>query len=47
LGCFAERVGLELDGALLSEAVIERLVLVGCGGLSPASVRTGRQVAST
>src|SRR6516225_10123475 len=42
LGCFAERVGLELDGALLSEAVIERLVLVGCGGLSPASVRTLR-----
>jgi integrase len=40
---FAERVGLELSPeALLSEAVIERLVLVGCGDLSPASVRTVR-----
>ena len=27
---------------LLSEAVIERFVLVGCEGLSPASVRTLR-----
>jgi integrase len=36
-------VGLELSPeALLSEAVIERLVLVGCGDLSPASVRTVR-----
>jgi integrase len=42
LAAFAERVGLELDGALLSEAVIERFVLVGCEGLSPASVRTLR-----
>ena len=37
---FAERVGLEPDEALSSEAVMERLVLVGCDGLSPASVRT-------
>jgi integrase len=42
LAAFAERVGLELDERLLSEAVIERLVLVGCDGLSPASVRTVR-----
>jgi hypothetical protein len=42
LACFAERVGLCLDEALLSEAVIERLVLVGCGDLAPASVRTLR-----
>ena len=42
LAMFAERVGLEPDEALLSEAVIERLVLVGCDGLSPASVRTLR-----
>jgi integrase len=42
LACFAERVGLELDGALLDEAVIERFVLVGCDRLSPASVRTLR-----
>jgi integrase len=42
LAAFAERVGLELDAALLSEGVIERLVLRGCDGLSPASVRTLR-----
>jgi integrase len=43
LAAFAERVGLELSPkVLLSEAVIERLVLVGCDGLSPASVRTVR-----
>jgi hypothetical protein len=43
LAGFAERVGLELEAeVLLSEAVIERLVLVGCEGLSPASVRTLR-----
>lgn len=43
LAAFAERVGLELTpGVLLSEAVSERLVLVGCEGLSPASVRTVR-----
>jgi integrase len=42
LACFAERVGLELDGALLSEAVIERFILVGCPGVSPATRRTLR-----
>lgn len=43
LAAFAERVGLELPaGALLSEAVIERFVLCGCGGLAPASARTLR-----
>jgi integrase len=43
LAAFAERVGLELSpGVLLSEAVIERLVLVGCEGLAAASVRTVR-----
>jgi integrase len=43
LAGFAERVGLELSPeVLLSEAVIERLVLVGCDGLSAASVRTVR-----
>jgi integrase len=42
LACFAERVGLGVDGGLLGEAVIERFVLVGCGGLAPASVRTLR-----
>ena len=40
---FAERVGLELDaGVVLSEAVIERLVLVGCPGVSSATRRTLR-----
>jgi integrase len=43
LAGFAERVGLELSPEVLfSEAVIERLVLVGCEGLAPASVRTVR-----
>jgi integrase len=42
LACFAEGVGLELDGALMCDAVIERFVLVGCEGLAPASVRTLR-----
>jgi integrase len=42
LAVFGERLGLRLDEALLSEAVIERLVLDGCEGLSPASVRTVR-----
>jgi integrase len=43
LAGFSERVGLKLDaGVLLSEPVIERLVIEGCGGLSPASVRTLR-----
>jgi integrase len=40
---FAERLGLELSGdVVLSEPVIERLVLEGCEGLSLASVRTLR-----
>lgn len=43
LGCFGERVGLELSpGVLLCEAVIERLMLCGCEGLSSATVRTLR-----
>jgi integrase len=43
LAAFAEQVGLELEaGVLLCEAVIERFVLCGCGGLQPASVRTLR-----
>jgi integrase len=42
LAAFAERGGLELDEGLLCEAVIERFVVVGCGGLAPASVRTLR-----
>jgi integrase len=43
LAGFAESVGLELRAeALLSEAAIERFVLVGCEGYSPASVRTLR-----
>ena len=43
LAAFAERVGLELDvGVLLDRAVIERFVLVGCAGVSPATRRTLR-----
>jgi integrase len=43
LGAFAERVGLELSPeVLLREAVIERFILCGTAGLSPASVRTIR-----
>ena len=43
LAGFAEGVGLELRAeVLLSEAVIERFVLVGCDGLAPASRRTLR-----
>jgi integrase len=43
LAGFAESVGLELrPEALLSEATVERFVLVGCEGYSPASVRTLR-----
>jgi hypothetical protein len=41
LAAFGERVGLELSPeVLLGEAVIERFVLCGTAGLSPASVRT-------
>jgi len=43
LACFAESVGLELSpGVLLAEATVERFILVGCGGRSPATVRTLR-----
>jgi integrase len=43
LAAFAERVGLELSAAaLLTEPVIERFVLVGCAGVSPATRRTLR-----
>lgn len=43
LAAFGERVGLELSGeVLLGEAVIERFMLCGTTGLSPASVRTIR-----
>ncbi len=41
LAAFAESVGLQLGPeALLCEAVIERFILTGTGGLSPATVRT-------
>ena len=42
LAAFAEQVGLEVDRALLAEPVIERLILVGCAGVSPATRRTLR-----
>jgi integrase len=43
LAAFGERVGLELSPeVLLSGATVERFVLIGCEGLSPASVRTLR-----
>jgi integrase len=42
LAGFAEGLGLELDGTLLSEAAIERFVLVGCSGVSAATRRTLR-----
>jgi integrase len=43
LAVFGERVGLELaPEVLLAEAVIERFVLQGCGGVSPATRRTLR-----
>jgi integrase len=43
LACFAERVGLELSSdVVLSEAVIERFIVVGCPGVSPATRRTLR-----
>jgi len=43
LAAFAQRTGLELaPEVLLTPAVVERLVLVGCERLSPASVRTVR-----
>jgi integrase len=42
LAAFAEQVGLGLDEGLLSGAVIERFVLVGCSGVSAATRRTLR-----
>lgn len=42
LAAFAEQVGLGLEEGLLSEAVIERFVVVGCAGVSPATRRTLR-----
>lgn len=43
LAAFAERVGLELDPrAVLCDATIERFILVGCPGVSPATRRTLR-----
>jgi integrase len=43
LACFAERVGLELEPrVVLCEATVERFVLVGCPGVSPATRRTLR-----
>jgi integrase len=43
LACFGERVGLELSaGVLLDPSVIERFILTGAGGASPATRRTLR-----
>ena len=43
VAAFAESVGLELSpGALLCEPVIERFIVVGCDGVSPATRRTLR-----
>ena len=43
LARFGEQVGLELSpGVLLDRAVIERFILVGCAGVSPATRRTLR-----
>ena len=43
LACFGEQVGLELSaGVLLDRATVERFVLVGCAGVSPATRRTLR-----
>ncbi|HWE10500.1 MAG TPA: hypothetical protein VG325_14200 [Solirubrobacteraceae bacterium] len=43
LAAFAESLGLELSaGVLLSEPVIERFIVQGCGGVSPATARTLR-----
>ncbi|MGO9905428.1 MAG: hypothetical protein ACLP4R_18810 [Solirubrobacteraceae bacterium] len=42
LAAFAEQVGLCLEEPLLSEAVIERFILEGCAGVSPATRRTLR-----
>lgn len=42
LGAFAEQVGLDLEEGLLQGAVIERFIVVGCEGVSPATRRTLR-----
>ena len=42
LAAFAEQVGLSIEQALLCEAVIERFIVVGCAGVSPATRRTLR-----
>jgi hypothetical protein len=43
LACFGESVGLELSpGVLLHASVIERFILTGVGGVSPATRRTLR-----
>ena len=43
LAAFAERIGLELTGdVVLCETVIERFVVIGCVGVSPATRRTLR-----
>jgi integrase len=43
LACFGEQVGLELSaGVMLDRATVERFILVGCPGVSPATRRTLR-----
>jgi hypothetical protein len=43
LACFAEHVGLELEPrVVLCGATVERFILVGCAGVSPATRRTLR-----
>jgi len=43
LACFAERAGLELEPrVVLCGATLERFILVGCAGVSPATRRTLR-----
>jgi integrase len=43
LASFAESLGLELEpGVLLSDATVERFILTGCAGVSPATRRTLR-----
>jgi integrase len=43
MAAFAERMGLELEPrAVLCEATVERFILVGCPGVSPATRRTLR-----
>ena len=43
LACFAERWGLDLEPRVaLCEATVERFILLGCAGVSPATRRTLR-----